>query len=69
MSKARLHKMENGLSWEQRIAPYVPYLLLILILILILLIVALVCTLMGVSAHSITGTEQNLYFNHLEDII
>ena len=67
-NKARLHKMENGLSWEQRIAPYVPYLLLTLILVLMLLIIALVLTVIGVSTHSLTGTEANVY-EHMEAII
>ena len=67
-SKARLSKQSETMSWEQRIAPYVPYLLIVLVIILILLCIALACTVMGVSAHSLTGTEANLWQN-MEAII
>ena len=69
---ADLHKKEElsfTARWEQWIAPYVPYLLILCLIILVLLVFALACTLMGVSAHSLTGTEANAYYYHLEDII
>ena len=68
-SKVRLSKSNNARSWEQRIAPYVPYILLCLFIILALLIFALVFTVMGVSASSLTGTEANGYYYHLQELI
>ena len=68
-NKVRLSKQANNISWEQRLAPYVPYLLIVCLIILILLIFALVFTVMGVSANSLTGTEANGYYYHLEEII
>ena len=68
-SKARLSKQTSEISWEQRLAPYVPYLLLICVIILILLIFALVFTVMGVSANTLTGNEGNAYYYHMKDVI
>ena len=68
-NKVRLSKQSNNISWEQRLAPYVPYILLCLFIMLALLIFALVFTVMGVSANSLTGTEANGYYYHLEEII
>ena len=65
----RLSKSNNARSWEQRITPYVPYILLCLFIILALLIFALVFTVMGVSASSLTGTEANGYYYHLQELI
>ena len=67
-SKVRLSKSNNARSWEQRITPYVPYILLCLFIILALLIFALACAVMGVSASSITGTEANMYYYGIEKI-
>ena len=64
----RLSKSNKAIGWEQRITPYVPYILLCLFIILALLIFALVFTVMGVSASSLTGTEANGYYYHLEKI-
>ena len=65
----RLSKSNEAMSWEQRIAPYVPYILLCLFILLILLIIALVCVVMGVSASSLTNTEANGYYYHLQEMI
>ena len=67
-SKVRLSKSNNARSWEQRITPYVPYILLCLFIILALVIFALACAVMGVSASSITGTEANMYDYGIEKI-
>jgi hypothetical protein len=69
MSKARLSKssMQED-NWESTLQRYAPYLLIVCLIILILLIIALACALMGVSAHSLTGTEANLWQN-MEAII
>lgn len=67
-SKVRLSKSNEAMSWEQRIAPYVPYILLCLFILLILLIFALACAVIGVSASSITGTEANMYYYGMEKI-
>ena len=67
-SKVRLSKSNNARSWEQRITPYVPYILLCLFIILTLLIFALACAVIGVSASSITGTEANMYYYGMEKI-
>ena len=64
----RLSKSNKAIGWEQRITPYVPYILLWLFIILALLIFALVFTVMRVSASSLTGTEANGYYYHLEKI-
>ena len=68
-NKVRLSKQSNNISWEQRIAPYVPYLLIVCLIILILLIFALVFTVMGVSANTLTGNEGNAYYYHMKDVI
>lgn len=65
----RLSKQSDTMSWEQRITPYVPYILLCLFIILTLLIFALACAVIGVSASSITGTEANGYYYHLQELI
>ena len=65
----RLSKQSDTMSWEQRITPYVPYILLCLFIILTLLIFALVCVVMGVSAGSLTNTEANGYYYHLQELI
>lgn len=65
----RLSKPNERMTWEQRIAPYVPYILLTLLLILVLLVVALAMTVFGVSPHSITGTEANNYYYGLEGVV
>ena len=67
-SKVRLSKSNNARSWEQRITPYVPYILLCLFIILTLLIFAFACAVIGVSASSITGTEANMYYYGMEKI-
>ena len=64
----RLSKSNKAIGWEQRITPYVPYILLCLFIILALLIFALACAVMGVSASSITGTEANMYYYGMEKI-
>lgn len=66
-SKARLYKKQE-LSWEQRITPYVPYLLIVLLIILTLLLFALVFSVMGVSANSLTGSEAN-HWQNMEALI
>ena len=68
-NKVRLSKQSNNISWEQRLAPYVPYLLIVCLIILILLIFALVFTVMGVSANTLTGNEGNAYYYHMKDVI
>ena len=66
----RLQKISSDKKeWEQKLEPYVPYLLILSLIILALLIFALACVIMGVSAHSFTGTEANVYYNNLEAII
>ena len=55
-------------EWEQKLEPYVPYLLILSLIILALLIFALACVIMGVSAHSFTGTEANNFYYHLEEL-
>ena len=65
----RLSKQSDTMRWEQRITPYVPYILLCLFIILTLLIFALVCVVMGVSVSSLTNTEANGYYYHLQELI
>ena len=55
-------------NWESTLQRYAPYLLIVCLIILVLLIFALVFTVMGVSASSLTGTEANGYYYHLEKI-
>jgi hypothetical protein len=55
-------------NWESTLQRYAPYLLIVCFIILVLLIFALVFTVMGVSASSLTGTEANGYYYHLEKI-
>ena len=55
-------------NWESTLQRYAPYLLIVCFIILTLLIFALVFTVMGVSASSLTGTEANGYYYHLEKI-
>ena len=55
-------------KWESTLQRYAPYLLIVCFIILVLLIFALVFTVMGVSASSLTGTEANGYYYHLEKI-
>ena len=55
-------------NWESTLQRYAPYLLIVCLIILTLLIFALVFTVMGVSASSLTGTEANGYYYHLEKI-
>ena len=69
---ARLSKKENisfAMRWESLMYKYSPILLLLSLIILALLLFALACAIMGVSAHSFTGTEANVYYNNLEAII
>ena len=65
----RLQKISSDKKeWEQKLEPYVPYLLILSLIILALLIFALACAIMGVSAHSLTGTEANNFYYHLEEL-
>ena len=67
-----LHKKEDlsfTQRWEIWVTPYVPYLIVLCMVILVFLIVALACALMGVSAHSFTGTEANNYYYHLSEVV
>ena len=56
-------------NWESTLQRYAPYLLIVCLIILTLLIFALVFTVMGASASSLTGTEANGYYYHLEELI
>ena len=71
---ADLHKQDNihRLTPNERISAWLnrhaPLLLVIFIFLLFLLIVALIVALFNVAAAP-TGTEANVYYYHLEDII
>jgi hypothetical protein len=65
LSKSKSMQENN---WESTLQRYAPYLLIVCFIILTLLIFALVFTVMGVSASSLTGTEANGYYYHLEKI-
>ena len=56
-------------NWESTLQRYAPYLLIVCLIILTLLIFALVCVVMGVSASSLTNTEANGYYYHLQELI
>ena len=67
----RLSKKENisfAMRWESFMYKYSPILLLLSLIILVLLVIALACAIMGVSAHSLTGTEANNFYYHLEEL-
>ncbi|MBR3213197.1 MAG: hypothetical protein IKF79_01660 [Methanosphaera sp.] len=56
-------------NWESTLQRYAPYLLIVCFIILTLLIFALVFTVMGVSANTLTGNEGNAYYYHMKDVI
>ena len=56
-------------NWESTLQRYAPYLLIVCLIILTLLIFALVFTVMGVSANTLTGNEGNAYYYHMKDVI
>jgi hypothetical protein len=66
-----LHKKEDinfAMKWEAWVQRHAPILLLLSLIILVLLVIALACAIMGVSAHSLTGTEANNFYYHLEEL-
>ena len=70
MKPARLHKADNcHRGIEAYLQRYAPFFLIICIIVLVLLIIALAMAVTGVHAYQLTGTEANLQYNHLEQII
>ena len=66
LSKSQSMQKNN---WESTLQRYAPYLLIVCFIILTLLIFALVFTVMGVSANTLTGNEGNAYYYHMKDVI
>ena len=70
MKPARLHKADNcHRGIEAYLQRYAPFFLIICIIVLVVLIIALAMAVTGVHAYQLTGTEANLQYNHLEQII
>ena len=70
MKPARLHKADNcHRGIEAYLQRYAPFFLIICIIVLVILIIALAMAVTGVHAYQLTGTEANLQYNHLEQII
>jgi hypothetical protein len=70
MSPARLEKQTDAplMNWERWLCNHASIFLFICIVLLFLLIVAVFVAISNVAAAP-TGTEANLYYNHLEAII
>ena len=54
---------------EAWVTAHAPILFILSLLLLVFLVIALIMAITGVQAYQITGTEANIHYNHLEQII
>jgi hypothetical protein len=60
-------KLEMNL--EAWVNAHAPILFILSLLLLVFFVVALIMAITGVQAYQLTGTEANIHYNHLGDII
>ena len=74
---ADLHKQSDKVSpfeklemkLEAWVNAHAPILFILSLLLLVFLVIALIMAITGVQAYQITGTEANIHYNHLGDVI
>ena len=70
---ARLNKQDDDVSslidWDRWVQTHLTLILTVLVIFLFILVLAVIVAMFNMTAAAPTGTEANLYYNHLANIV